>query len=118
MAKLERKIKEQVIREMDPETERLFRVNAGLFWAGDVESRLPGGRVVLRGARAVAGAPAGFPDMAGWKTIVVTPEMVGQKIAVFVGIELKSANCDVSSVQQKFGELLTRMGGIFKVVKR
>ena len=118
MGQKERKVRDSVLKDMDPETERLFRVNAGRFWAGEIESRLPGGRVVMKGARAVSGVPAGIPDMIGWKTVVVTPEMVGTKVAIFMGVELKSANCVVSDVQRKFGELLTRMGGIFKVVKK
>ena len=35
------------------------------------------------------GLGLGSPDLVGWKTLEITPELVGTRVAVFVGIEVK-----------------------------
>ena len=68
---------------------RLFRNNNGVGWIGKVErpSRpitvtvFPGD-VVIRKARPLhAGLCEGSGDLIGWRTVEITPEMVGQRIA-------------------------------------
>lgn len=36
--------------------------------------------------------PNGYPDLVGYKTITITPDMVSKRIAVYVGIESKRAD--------------------------
>lgn len=72
--------------------------------------------LLLVGPRPFIGAPEGFPDVIGWDTVEITTNMVGQKIAVFVGEEFKATG-RLSRVQKIFGALLTRMGGLFRVVR-
>ena len=68
---------------------RLFRLNAGKSWQGRASSR-PGG-VWLEGGRPIAGLPNGTPDVGGCVSLLVTPGMVGQRVAVAVLIEVKAA---------------------------
>lgn len=96
-----------------PEHRRLFRINAGMGWAGRVV-RHEGHAMVLADPRALHAAPKGWPDLCGWETIEITPEMVGQKIAVFVGLEVKATG-KLSKDQRRFREILERMGGKFIV---
>ena len=42
----------------------------------------------------------GWPDTIGYQTVTVTPEMVGQRIAIFVGVEAKRESGGVVSERQ------------------
>jgi hypothetical protein len=57
----------------------------------------------------------GGSDFIGWQSIVVTPDMVGQKIAVFTAHELKaddSKNCSVTiAAQENFLSRVVADGG-------
>lgn len=55
---------------------RLFRNNVGV-------ATYPGG------AKVVYGLADGSSDLIGWTPIMITPEMVGQTLAVFTSIEVK-----------------------------
>ncbi len=75
--------------------------------------------LTLDGARKIkAGLQAdGSSDLIGWKTITVTPEMVGSKIAVFVAAEVKTTTGAVRPEQRKFIEAVNKSGGIAGVVR-
>jgi hypothetical protein len=120
-------LKEKTLIDRDfvnmPANRRLFRINAGMGWQGkkiDAKPgtvfRVPKGVLILANPRPFLGAPEGFPDTAGWEEIEITPEMVGRKVAVFVGREYKATG-GLRKAQKKFGEILSRMGGIFEVVR-
>jgi hypothetical protein len=114
MGAREKLLENERFKEVDPKTERMFRFHAAKGWMGPWE-RLKDGRILVGpGAQLVQGAPTGFPDTAGWKTITVTPDMIGKKLAVFVGEELKATG-DLSPEQRAFGKILKAMGGIFRV---
>lgn len=77
----------------------LFRTNSGKAWlptAGKVERLangsvlVPGGRPVALGFGLVSGDPVpGQADTNGYLSVIVTPEMVGKRIAVFAAMEGK-----------------------------
>jgi len=115
MGAKEKKIIDSILSNLDPGTERMFRFNAGMGWAGEVVKNTHG-VMILKNPRVFHGAPTGFPDLAGWKSITITEDMVGHMVAVFVGNEVKATG-NPSKAQRAFGELLSRMGGIFKVVR-
>ncbi len=56
---------------------RLFRNNIGVA-------------TYPSGAKVVYGLHPGSSDLIGWKTVTITPDMVGENIAVFTSIECKS----------------------------
>jgi hypothetical protein len=111
----ERRLIDDVLRGMDLATERLFRINAGVGWTGRVV-RHAGGGIVLANARPLRAAPAGWPDLFGWKTITITPEMVWMKLAVARGVEIKAAGGQLRPEQERFAGMLMEMGGSFEVV--
>ena len=84
-------------------------------WTGEIRSK-SGDLVVLERARPLHAAPRGWPDLVGWESIEITPEMVGEALAVFVGEEIKLRG-RLSREQRLFGELLERMGGRFRVIR-
>lgn len=68
---------------------RLFRNNNGVALTVD-------------GRRIVFGLHPGSPDLIGWKSIVITPDMIGQRIAVAVGLEVKSERGRPTREQERF----------------
>lgn len=103
-----------------------FRLNSGRAWtAAGKPGHLPDGRVVLpAGSRPIAlgmslasGDPVvGQSDLFGWTSVVITPEMVGCRVAVATGIEAKrETGGRTSEDQHNFGSQLLRAGGIWGV---
>ena len=76
---------------------RLFRLNAGKSWQGRATLR-PGG-IWLEDGRPIAGLPTGTPGIGGCVSLVITPEMVGQRVAIATLIEVKSATGKLSIPQ-------------------
>jgi hypothetical protein len=60
-----------------------------------------------------AGLVEGSSDLIGWTTVTVTPEMVGQKLAIFTAIEVKkNIKSVVSAKQLNFLTVIKNAGGI------
>jgi hypothetical protein len=105
---------------------KVFRLNSGKAWAGKGE-RLPDGAVLIRQPQFILaglGGPEneaieGPPDLFGWTSIVVTPEMVGMTLAVTTGFEIKreDGKGTTSKGQKTFHAALARDGGIVGVVR-
>lgn len=96
---------------------RLFRNNTGQGWAG-AASPLVNNRIIVSNPHPLqAGLCRGSSDLIGWTTITIGPEMVGQKIAVFTAIEVKSETGRVSKDQLNFIATVKEAGGLSGVVK-
>lgn len=94
-----------------------FRANVGQAWQGDA-TRLPNGDVLIRNARPFStGLPAGFSDLFGLVPVVVTPDMVGQRVAVFVALEVKAPKGRASDKQTAFLKAVNDNGGRAGVVR-
>jgi len=98
------------------ENERMFRANCGMAWTGEFVRK--GNMLIIKNARAFHGLPEGFPDLIGWETIEITPDMIGQKIAVFTAEEIKTGAQKIKrgSRQAGFRDLIIRMGGIHRTI--
>lgn len=59
----------------------------------------------------------GGSDLIGWQTVTITPEMVGQRVAVFVALECKSATGRASEAQERFVAAVVDAGGIGAIVR-
>ena len=67
----------------------------------------------LRTGRPVQfGLAKGSSDLIGFKTIEVTSDMVGQKLAVFTSIEVKTAKGKLSPMQHNWLSCVNKAGGI------
>lgn len=62
------------------------------------------------------GNPGGS-DLIGLHTVTVTPDMVGQRLAVFTAIEVKTPVGRVSEQQQRFIAMVKGLGGIAGVAR-
>lgn len=114
---------------------RLFRNNVAKAWVGDtrwVQSSLllkalkmlgipvwsfRHAKALIMGSprRLHAGLCLGSSDLIGWTTVEITPEMVGQKVAIFTAIEVKTGNLKATKEQKNFIDIVNASGGIGKV---
>jgi len=91
---------------------RLFRNETAGAWVGKAR-RMNDGSVTIQNPRFIlAGLCTGSSDLVGWVERTVTPEMVGQKIAVFVAVEAKAAvNGKATPEQLNFLKAVKDSGG-------
>lgn len=84
---------------------RLFRNNTGTL-------RDINGRPVS------FGLCKGSADLIGWRTVTVTPEMVGQTVAIFASIEVKAASGGrIRPEQQQWLNAVAAAGGIAGIAR-
>lgn len=95
---------------------RLFRNNVGTGWQGIGHPN--GTQITLKNYRPIQfGLCVGSSDLIGFKTVEITPEMVGQKLAVFVAVEVKTATGKASKVQKQFINTVQKMGGFAAICR-
>ena len=63
------------------------------------------------------GLARGSADLIGWRTVVVTPEMVGTKLAVFTSIEVKTPSGRLTPAQSAWLGTVRSAGGIAGVAR-
>jgi hypothetical protein len=83
---------------------RLFRNNVGLL-------RDPTGRAVRFGLHPGSG------DLIGWRTITITAEHVGQRLAVFASIEVKTDRGRAREDQIHWARTVYAAGGLSGVAR-
>ena len=100
MSESESDIQAQILR-LGRGDVRLFRTNAGKAWVaqGGRPERVKGG-VFLPGGRPIMLLPKGTPDICGGVSVVVTPDMVGQRVMIAAMIEVKTATGRPSKEQR------------------
>ena len=69
------------------------------------------------GGRMPYGLCKGSSDLIGWRTVKITPDMIGKDIAVFTAIEIKTKRGAVSKEQKNFLVKLLLAGGIAGVAR-
>lgn len=100
---------------------RLWRMTVGLGWFAAPERTIKAtkpltvtmqpGDVLLRQARPFRAGCVGMSDGGGLVPVVVTPEMVGQTIAVSLWIEDKQGRGRPSEEQKSFIRMVRQFGG-------
>ena len=63
------------------------------------------------------GLQPGSSDLIGWRTVTITPEMVGQQVAVFTSIEVKTPTGRIRPEQQQWLDAVQAAGGIAGVAR-
>ena len=63
------------------------------------------------------GLAKGSSDLIGFKTIKVTPEMIGQDLAVFCSVEVKTNTGQLSEYQHNWLQAVKSAGGIVGVAR-
>jgi len=96
---------------------RLFRNNQGLAWTGCIVNR-GANTITLGNPRQVRFVLAeGASDLIGIKAATVTPEMLGQTVGVFCAVEVKQRKKYAESHQEKFLDMVQRLGGLCGVAR-
>jgi len=63
------------------------------------------------------GLAKGSSDLIGFKTIKITPEMIGQEIAQFVSLEIKTESGKLTDIQENWLQKVKSSGGIVGVAR-
>lgn len=96
---LEVSVQNQIRSECGHGPTRLFRQESSFFYTGRLGKLRDGTRVLLH-PREVRVGFDGQPDLGGWTTMTITPDMVGQTIAIAVQIEVKRPKKNKRSEEQ------------------
>ena len=105
---------------MNPETDLQQRIRLALGTHPDARlfrnqvGSLPDPRT---GRLVTFGLAKGSADLIGWRTITITPDMVGQRIAVFTSIEVKTERGRIRPEQQAWLGCVQAAGGIGGVAR-
>jgi hypothetical protein len=59
----------------------------------------------------------GSADLIGWKQVTITPDMVGQKMAVFASIEVKTSTGRLTPEQSNWLSVVQAAGGVAGVAR-
>jgi len=103
---------QNTIRLNVPKNARLFRNNVVRGYQGKAKRHTDGTTVTIEHARIIdAGLCKGSSDLIGFTSIEITPDMVGQKIAVFTAVEVKTKTGKPSTEQLNFIKLIRTFGG-------
>jgi hypothetical protein len=102
-----------------------FRLDAGMGYVGGREYKaktdgiikVKAGDLVVVNPGKISYGIEGAGDRIGWTEKVITPEMVGEKVAVFTSIEDKSRTDSIGIEQLIFMLNVIRSGGIAKVYR-
>lgn len=100
----EQRIQQEIRLAISKGDTRVFRNNTGTL-------RDQHGRPVQ------FGLCKGSADLIGWRTVTIKPEMVGQRIAVFTSIEVKTPTGKVQPEQQQWLEAVQAAGGIAGIAR-
>jgi hypothetical protein len=97
---------------------RLFRNHVGAGWTGRSVTSSNREIVMLFDAqRCTFGLAPGSSDLIGWRSIEITPDMVGKRVAVFVAIETKSPRGRLTTEQRAFIDTAKKMGALAGVAR-
>lgn len=97
---------------------RLFRNNVGEGWIGKEKWYIHAGKRILSlidPRRIQYGLHKGSSDLIGWKSMEVTPEMVGSTIAIFWAMEEKFERDTLKPEQASFLNAVKSAGGIAEI---
>jgi len=92
-------IQNKIMIALNKGATRVFRNNVGAYNGKD-------GQWIEFGLRKGSG------DLIGWRTVEITPEMVGTKIAQFLSVEVKSKTGKVREEQLNWQKQVNNAGGI------
>lgn len=63
------------------------------------------------------GLARGSADLIGWRTVTVTPDMVGQRLAVFTSLEIKTPTGRLAPAQRAWMGAVLKAGGLAGVAR-
>lgn len=115
----EKEIQTKILNTLARGDTRLFRQNVGMAWQGRDVIMSPGGRsaVILEPRPIHCGLVKGSGDIIGWRSVEITPDMVGQRVAVFTSLEVKGPHGRGTKEQRAFVAAVRGAGGLSGFVR-
>jgi hypothetical protein len=95
---------------------RLFRMNIGLAWTGDVTKNRDGS-ITIRNPRPFKSGVPGMSDLIGWTPVQITAGMVGKTVAIYSAVETKSAKGRPTPEQANFISAVQKAGGLAGIAR-
>lgn len=95
----------------------VFRQNVGTAFAGVVLDRTATTLTLGNPRPLHAGLCEGSSDIIGWVPVEITPDMIGQTLAVFVAAEVKTPTGRTTEAQERFLAAVRSSGGVAGVVR-
>lgn len=96
---------------------RLFRNNVGQGWCGQTIRSDSEYCLLKHPRRVVYGLTPGSADLIGWRSVTITPEMVGRTLAVFLSVEAKSSTGTARDDQEQWRRQVIAAGGLAGVAR-
>jgi hypothetical protein len=109
-----------LLHDMNAETDLQQRIRLALGTQHDLRlfrnqvGQLPDPRT---GRPVQFGLARGSADLIGWRTVTITPDMVGQRVAVFTSIEVKTTTGRLTPAQHNWLGVVRGAGGIAGVAR-
>lgn len=108
----EHSIQQRIMLAMSRLGAKIFRINTGTGWVGTLVDKTPKS-ITLNNPRILhAGMCKGGSDLVGILPVTITPDMVSQKIGVFIAIEVKAEKGRATADQLAFIKMVNDTGGI------
>jgi hypothetical protein len=97
----------------------MFRNNQGRGVLGEIRKIPNTGDFIVKHGRIVdfGVCNPGGSDLIGWKSVTITPDMVGKKLAVFTGLEVKTSTGRPTKEQVNFIQAVRSAGGFAGIVR-
>lgn len=113
----ETKIQRRLMLAMSEAGATVFRNETGRFWAGRVAHK-DHDQVTLQGAVMVpCGLCVGSSDVVGFTPVTITANMVGQTLAVFTAVEVKTKTGRATKEQLNFIDKVQKAGGFAGIAR-
>ena len=97
---------------------RVFRNNVGTGWTGSKIIRNRDGSVTIFDARPLnAGLCKGSSDLIGWRSVEITPDMIGRRVALFLAVEVKGERTQIRPEQRNFIDRVKADGGLAGIAR-
>lgn len=113
----ESKIKRDLIIELSRGATRLFNNPVGIAWSGKIAHRTSTELTLLHPRAIHFGLADGSADLIGWRTITISPDMVGGQVAVFTSVEAKTPTGRVDPKQKQWRDAVHAAGGLAAIVR-
>lgn len=104
MPESEQTIQQRIRLKLSKGPVRLFRNNSGAL-------RDERGQLVRYGLC------TGSSDLIGFRQVTITPDMVGQRLAVFTAVEVKTPTGKPTAEQEQFLAMVAHFGGIAGIAR-
>lgn len=98
---------------------RVFNNPVGSAWQGNLISHTRDRLILAHPRRITYGLAPGSADLIGYRTVTITPDMVGQRVAVFTALEVKAPGGThrVTQEQRHFLDVVKAAGGIAGIAR-